>query len=86
MINKFSVEEACDIIFLLKLGKLTCGSIEYEKCISSDLVKFGFGTYQARPCFDNKGNIHSLFDTQVKITHVPSMEYFWRDCTDELEV
>ena len=76
MINKFSAKEASNIIFPLKLGKLTCGSMEDAKCISSDLVKFCFGTYQARPNFDNKGIMHSLFDSQVKITHVPTVEDF----------
>ena len=42
--------------------------------------------YQARTNFDNKGIIHSLFDSQAKITHIPIVEDFWEDCTDELEV
>ena len=45
VINKFLAKDACDIIFPLKLGKLTCKSMEDAKCISSDLVKFGFGSY-----------------------------------------
>ena len=60
--------------------------MEDAKCISSDLVKFGFGFYQARRDFYSKRIIHSLFDTHERIVHVPNMEYFWEDCTDELEV
>ena len=85
MINKFLVEEACDVIFPLKLSKLTCRNMEDATCISSNLVKLSFGFYPARPNFDNKEIIHSLFDPHAKFLHVPNVEDFWEDCADELE-
>ena len=39
--------------------------MEDAMCISFDLVKFGFGSYQGRPDFDNKIIINSLFDTHA---------------------
>lgn len=60
--------------------------MEDATCISFDLIKFGFGFYQARLDFDNKRIIHSLFETHAKILHVPNVEYSWEDCKNELEV
>lgn len=84
--NKYSAEEAYHTIFSLKQGKLTRRIMEDAKCINSNLVKFFFGMYQARMNFDSEDIIHSMFDSQTKIIHVPTMENFWEDCIDELEV
>ena len=50
------------------------------------MVKLSFGFYDARPNFDSKRIIHSLFETHARFLHVSNMEEFWEDFADELEV
>lgn len=86
VIKKNYVEEASDVIFPLKLGKLTYRSMDNSICISSDLVNFNFGFYHSRHDFDSEGIFYSLFGTHINFLLVHDVEYFWEDCADELEV
>jgi hypothetical protein len=70
----------------LKLGQLSCKSLEDAICLGLDLVNFNFGFYDARLGFDNKEIVHCLFNPKEKFLPSCHIEDFWEDCVDELDV
>jgi hypothetical protein len=73
-------------LFPLKLGHLSCKSLEDAFCLGSDLLNFNFGFYDSRTSFDSKGIIHCLFSPKEKFLPACHIEDIWEDCEDELEV
>ena len=82
----FSIDNTIDLLFPLKLGQLSCKSLEEAICLGSDLLNFNFSFYEARSGFDNKGIVPCLFNLKGKIIPTHHIDDIWEDCENELEI
>ena len=85
IIKSFSIDNITYILFPLKPCQLSCKSLDEAMCLGSNLLKFNFGFYNARPDFDSKGIVPCLFNLKGKILPTHHIEDIQEDCEDELE-
>ena len=73
-------------MFPIKLGSLVCSSMINASIIGSNLLGFGFGSYQGRRNFDSKGFMAQVLGLEGHSSTTPHLEDLWQDCKDEEEV
>ena len=73
-------------MFPIKLCYLACSSMIDASIIGSNLLGFGFGSYEGRRDFDSKRFTTQVLGIKGQLSTTPHLEDLWQDCKDEEEV
>jgi hypothetical protein len=79
-------QEDWESIFPIKLNSLVCSSMVNASVIGTNLLGFGFGSFQGRRKFDSKGFAIHVLGLKGRSPIVPHLEDLWKDWENEKEV